>query len=598
MQIDKIQAKIRPRTNWEAVDLGFLMTNKWKANIYKVWFIVTMPFFLLFNVIFHHEMSYFILAFWLFIPIYDRFILLVVSRRLFDEKITLLDVIRAAPRLTFKHIFKHLTFYRFDPARSFNLPVWFLENLSGSKRSARARILKISASGTASTLTTACSILILFFYLSILATLISFIPGYNLVGNIFRDSFENIVALYQSENWYVQLFANSLFYVAISLVEPFYVCAGFALYLNRRTELESWDIELSFKSLRNRLEEKNKKFEMAGVKNTATKLVALLIISSFIVLPSIISTSKAYANINEESNTEQQASLTEGSSGSDQENIAKKNDDTKDQGGSCRTPVYENGVRRSFDCIDWKEKLNKTPQNRAEKEIRKLLSEEKYKKCSVVTKFERIQDKNKADSFWKKIWDYFFKNNDDDKDEDKKDKTDEISFANIFEVFLWGLIGVAILYLLIQLYKYRDGLIEFFNPANVDDNEIPTEIFGLDITPESIPEQLSDEVLKLWELGEHVKALSLLYRGCLSKLVHDFGVDIRASYTENDCLTAAKNTMVRKSGIIDLFSQITNLWLMIAYAHRTPKASAIIDCCRLWRMNFEATSLNREVSDV
>ncbi len=26
-------------------------------------------------------------------------------------------------------------------------------------------------------------------------------------------------------------------------VEPFYVAAGFAMYLNRRVELEAWDVE-------------------------------------------------------------------------------------------------------------------------------------------------------------------------------------------------------------------------------------------------------------------------------------------------------------------------------------------------------------------
>jgi hypothetical protein len=31
--------------------------------------------------------------------------------------------------------------------------------------------------------------------------------------------------------------------VAVIFVEPFYVAAGFAMYLNRRVELEAWDVE-------------------------------------------------------------------------------------------------------------------------------------------------------------------------------------------------------------------------------------------------------------------------------------------------------------------------------------------------------------------
>jgi hypothetical protein len=36
-------------------------------------------------------------------------------------------------------------------------------------------------------------------------------------------------------------------------VEPLYVASGFALYLNRRTQLEAWDIDLTFRRLRQRL---------------------------------------------------------------------------------------------------------------------------------------------------------------------------------------------------------------------------------------------------------------------------------------------------------------------------------------------------------
>ncbi len=31
--------------------------------------------------------------------------------------------------------------------------------------------------------------------------------------------------------------------VVVAFLEPFYVAAGFAMYLNRRAELEAWDVE-------------------------------------------------------------------------------------------------------------------------------------------------------------------------------------------------------------------------------------------------------------------------------------------------------------------------------------------------------------------
>ncbi len=43
------------------------------------------------------------------------------------------------------------------------------------------------------------------------------------------------------------LLADGLRYAAhasaVLFVEPFYVAAGFAMYLNRRVELEAWDVE-------------------------------------------------------------------------------------------------------------------------------------------------------------------------------------------------------------------------------------------------------------------------------------------------------------------------------------------------------------------
>jgi hypothetical protein len=33
----------------------------------------------------------------------------------------------------------------------------------------------------------------------------------------------------------------------VVVLEPFYVAAGFAMYLNRRVQLEAWDIEQEFR---------------------------------------------------------------------------------------------------------------------------------------------------------------------------------------------------------------------------------------------------------------------------------------------------------------------------------------------------------------
>jgi len=48
-------------------------------------------------------------------------------------------------------------------------------------------------------------------------------------------------------------FLNLLTFVADTLIEPYFVAAGFSLYINRRSELEGWDVEVAFRQMdRNR----------------------------------------------------------------------------------------------------------------------------------------------------------------------------------------------------------------------------------------------------------------------------------------------------------------------------------------------------------
>jgi heme/copper-type cytochrome/quinol oxidase subunit 2 len=61
-----------------------------------------------------------------------------------------------------------------------------------------------------------------------------------------------ISAATQDWRWLEHL--TNFFYALVLVVwEPVYVACGFSLYLNRRTVLEAWDIELTFRRLRQRL---------------------------------------------------------------------------------------------------------------------------------------------------------------------------------------------------------------------------------------------------------------------------------------------------------------------------------------------------------
>jgi hypothetical protein len=68
--------------------------------------------------------------------------------------------------------------------------------------------------------------------------------------------------------------STGLYIAAIALIEPLYVAAGFALYLNRRTALEGWDLEVQLRSIAQQAEQKSAT-SSAAVAPVVTLLIAL-----------------------------------------------------------------------------------------------------------------------------------------------------------------------------------------------------------------------------------------------------------------------------------------------------------------------------------
>ncbi len=69
---------------------------------------------------------------------------------------------------------------------------------------------------------------------------------------------------------------NALMIAAIGAIEPLYVAGGFALYLNRRTTLEAWDLELRFRRLHT---------APAGARGAASALCAVLALCAGLLVP-------------------------------------------------------------------------------------------------------------------------------------------------------------------------------------------------------------------------------------------------------------------------------------------------------------------------
>jgi hypothetical protein len=99
----------------------------------------------------------------------------------------------------------------------------------------------------------------------------------------------------------------------------------------------------------------------------------------------------------------------------------------------------------------------------------------------------------------------------------------------------------------------------------------------LDIRPESLPEDIGAAARALLGAGRARDALSLLYRGALSRVVHRFGVVIGESYTEGEALRAVQFSL--DAARTQYFSALVLLWQRAVYAGEEAPPDSISQLC-------------------
>ncbi len=263
MDLDRMTVAIRPRNAWEAVDQGFAMAREWFLPLWYLWLAIALPFYLLASLLFPESPWLVILIVWWFKPIYEPPLLFWMSRALFGETQNITKVLSQWLTIVRPQLLANLTWRRLSPNRSFYMPIALLEGLRGAERKKRLLVLgrKQHAGGW---LTVAGVLFELALEISILLLLFVLLPE----ELRWVDLEQLILTPGTLEEWLHHI-GNLL---AMSLIAPFYVAAGFALYLNRRSELEAWDIEISF----HRLNARRKHHGAAPRLGPAVIIVALL----------------------------------------------------------------------------------------------------------------------------------------------------------------------------------------------------------------------------------------------------------------------------------------------------------------------------------
>jgi hypothetical protein len=248
VQPANLALSLRLRSPWEATDLGLAMLQRWWRPVYLAHALVLGPIVaaLILAGWWLEALWLAVVTIWWLEPVYDRAVLHVLSRAVFGAAPDALSVLRSARTWLFTGLAAALTFERIDLARSFNLPVRQLEAQRGRHARMRRSVLGRRTRGYAAWLT-----VVWLHFEAVLIWSSAALGDLLLPAQLERARTADepfFGGLFQALAL-VSVSDTLVFAAVLFLLEPFYVAAGFALYLNRRTLLEGWDIEVALRRI-------------------------------------------------------------------------------------------------------------------------------------------------------------------------------------------------------------------------------------------------------------------------------------------------------------------------------------------------------------
>jgi hypothetical protein len=473
IRLTALAVALRRRSPWEATDLGLAMLQRWWRPVYAAHALVLGPIALILVTLGWAFDAVWVamFVFWWLEPLYDRVVLHVLSRAVFGEVPTARAVLLSAREWLRTGLIGALSLDRIDMARSFNLPVRQLEGSRGREARERRRLLGRRARGQAVWLT-----VVWIHFEAALLWSAGALAGLLLPAQLERASGgEDPIFAGFFEMLKMASPADALIYAAVILfLEPFYVAAGFGLYLNRRTLLEGWDIEVALRRI-------------------AERYAPALLVLCFTFLSCFLFSQPAHA---------------------------QEKDPKKEVAEVLQAPEF--GHYR--ETMRWQPRDPSKP------------------------KEETPTDR----TAWHAIG---------------------YALARAAEVFLWGAAIAALAYALWwlarQLPRAAAAAREAYKP--------PPALFGMELAPEKLPADVPQAAAELAAAGRLREALSLLYRGALSELVHRRGVQLLASHTEGEA--------VRLAGM-PYFAALVDAWRRCAYASRLPSREEVESLSQTYKAAF------------
>lgn len=233
------EGALKRRDFREAADTGLLI---WRNS-----FIYFVPFFAVpfwicaFSIRLFSEFPLFWSCFviWLLKPFFDRLILHVISIRFFESGAGMKRLCRGLGKNLRCGLAGDLLWRRFSPLRAVMIPVRILEENSktGTRIAARKKNLKKGGIKY-------CALLSLWGVLVETSLLFGETLFFIIMAELFSSGLTSV--LLSSPGNY-EIYFYTAWCINYMLVETIYVCMGFNLYINSRTTVEGWDIEIIFR---------------------------------------------------------------------------------------------------------------------------------------------------------------------------------------------------------------------------------------------------------------------------------------------------------------------------------------------------------------
>jgi hypothetical protein len=529
MKIESLAVELRPRSGWEAMELGAALVRRHAAAIWLPWIIVTGLAFVLLNLAAWaiDQLWLALLAMWWLRPVFDRIPLYVLSRSVFGSVPTVADTVRAQLHWGWRPMLGHLTWRRLSPFRTAMLPVDLLEGAAPAVMRERRRVIGAGNGGHAAMLLLMCLHFIVALQFSALLIPMVFVPN-ELLSETARGAWLTIT---ENPPVWALIALNLVDWLAVALIEPFYIGAGFGLYLNRRTQLEAWDLEIAFRRMRQRL-----------AAATGTALLALVCLAPLAMSPGPASAQETAAAPAEVAPVDAAAAEEEATEDGAVEEDAV-DEDTVDED----TTEDEPRDRRLEDIFG-----DQTVAHEAfGRSVKRAYTDGDLRPKQTITTWK---PKTK-------------------KDEKKKDPFDmpELRwlgtvFAFFVEYGLWLLFAVLVGVLIATAKHWLPWLQAVARPPLAVPE--PVEVRAVD-HHEPLPPDIAATARRLWAQGQPRRALALLYRASVEAMAARIDAHLPPGATEAECLRASRRMPEAEDR--EAFQRVVRVWQYAAYGHSLPE---------------------------